>query len=142
MTTKTVEVTKQPNKYVTVTQKKLVSTVTDPADQTIEIHDPGVAGPANTLTIGTVTVGDPSASITGTAPNQVLNLVYPAASRHVHTQGTASTTWTINHTLGGYPSVTIVDSAKTVVYGEINYLSTTQVVVNFSSAFSGYAYLT
>lgn len=142
MTTRTVEVERQPNRYVTVTQKKVVSTVTDPADQTIEIHDPGVAGPANTLTIGTVTVGDASASITGVAPNQVLNLVYPAASRHVHTQGTASTTWTINHTLGGYPSVMVVDSAKTVVYGEINYLSTTQVVVNFSSAFSGYAYLT
>lgn len=142
MTTRTVEVERQPNRYVTVTQKKVVSTVTDPADQTIEIHDPGVAGPPNTLTIGTVTVGDASASITGVAPNQVLNLVYPAASRHVHTQGTASTTWTINHTLGGYPSVMVVDSAKTVVYGEINYLSTTQVVVNFSSAFSGYAYLT
>jgi hypothetical protein len=143
MTTKTVEVTKQPNKYVTVTQKKLVSTVTDPADQTIEIHDPGVAGPANNLTIGTVTVAETaSASITGISPNQVLNLVYPASVRHVHTQGTASTSWSITHALGGYPSVTIVDSAKTVVYGEINYLSTTQVVVNFSSAFSGYAYLT
>jgi hypothetical protein len=143
MTTKTVEVTKQPNKYVTVTQKKTVSTVTDPADQTIEIHDPGVAGPANNLTIGTVTVAsEASASITGISPNQVLNLVYPASVRHVHTQGTVATTWTINHALGGYPSVTIVDSAKTVVYGEINYLSTTQVVVNFSSAFSGYAYLT
>ena len=143
MTTKTVEVTKQPNKYVTVTQKKTVSTVTEPADQVIEVHDPGVAGPANNLTIGTVTVSDTaSASITGVSPNQILNLVYPSAVRHVHTQGTASTTWTINHALGGYPSVMIVDSAKTVVYGEINYLSTTQVVVNFSSAFSGYAYLT
>jgi hypothetical protein len=143
MSTKTVEVTKQPNKYVTVTQKKLVSTVTEPADQTIEIHDPGVAGPANTLTIGTVTVADTaSASITGTAPNQVLNLVYPASVRHVHTQGTASTTWTINHALGGYPSVSVVDSARTVVFGEVTYLSTTQVVVNFSAAFSGFAYLT
>jgi len=143
MTTKTVEVTKQPNKYVTVTQKKTVSTVTDPADQVIEVHDPGVAGPPNNLTIGTVTVAQTaSATITGISPNQVLNLVYPAFTRHIHTQGTASTTWTINHALGGYPSVMIVDSAKTVVYGEINYLSTTQVVVNFSSAFSGYAYLT
>ena len=141
--TTTVEVTKQPNKYVTVTQKKTVSTVTDPADQTIEIHDPGVAGPANNLTIGTVTVAETaSASITGISPNQVLNLVYPAASRHVHTQGTVSTTWTINHALGGYPSVSIVDSAKTVVIGEVTYVSTTQVVVNFTSAFSGYAYLT
>jgi len=143
MTTNTVEVTKQPNKYVTVTQKKTVSVVTDPADQVIEVHDPGVAGPANNLTIGTVTVAETaSASITGISPNQVLNLVYPASVRHVHTQGTVATTWTINHALGGYPSVSIVDSAKTVVIGEVTYSSTTQVVVNFTSAFSGYAYLT
>src|SRR4051812_34405880 len=38
--------------------------------------DAGVAGPANTLSIGTVTSGSsPSATITGTAPNQTLNLV-------------------------------------------------------------------
>jgi hypothetical protein len=109
----------------------------------IVVSDPGVAGPPNTLTIGTVTTGETaSASITGISPNQVLNLVYPKASRHVHTQGTASTIWTITHSLGGYPSVFIVDSAKTVVFGEISYTSTSQIVVNFSSAFSGYAYLT
>ena len=107
------------------------------------ISDPGVAGPPNVLSIGTVTVAtDASASITGIAPNQVLNLVYPASVRHIHTQGSVSTTWTINHALGGYPSVSIVDSAKTVVIGEVTYISTTQVVVNFTSAFSGYAYLT
>jgi hypothetical protein len=106
------------------------------------ISDPGVAGPPNTLSIGTVTTGTTSASITGTAPNQVLNLVFPTATRHVHTQGTASTTWTINHALGGYPSVSVVDSANTVVFGEVNYVSTSQVVVNFTSAFSGFAYLT
>lgn len=38
--------------------------------------DTGDAGPANTLTIGTVSSGgSPSASITGTTPNQILNLV-------------------------------------------------------------------
>ena len=38
--------------------------------------DPGATGPANTLTIGTVTSGtEVSATITGEAPNQVLNLV-------------------------------------------------------------------
>jgi len=109
----------------------------------IVVSDPGVAGPPNVLTIGTVTTGEAAtASITGISPNQVLNLVYPVASRHVHTQGTASTIWTITHALGGYPSVSIVDSAKTVVYGEVSYTSTSQIVVNFSSAFSGYAYLT
>jgi hypothetical protein len=140
---KTLTVTKPKN--VTIVTKPLAETVTtqETPKDLVEFHDPGVAGPPNVLSIGTVTVAtQASASITGTAPNQVLNLVYPAASRHVHTQGTVATTWTINHTLGGYPSVSIVDSARTVVYGEINYPSTSQVVVNFSSAFSGYAYLT
>ena len=127
---------------VTVNKKYKTVTVNKPTSNVLEVHDAGVAGPPNTLTIGTVAVGNASASITGTAPNQVLNLVYPAASRHVHIQGTPSTTWTITHSLGGYPSVMVVDSANTVVYGEINYLSTTQVVVNFSVAFSGSAYLT
>lgn len=108
----------------------------------ITVSDPGVAGPPNTLSIGTVTTGTASANITGIAPNQILNLVYPLAARFVHTQGTTATTWTINHTLGGYPSVTVVDSARTVVFGEVNYVNTSQVVVNFTSAFSGSAYLT
>lgn len=41
----------------------------------------GATGPANTLTVGTVTAsasgGDAEATITGTAPNQTLNLVIP-----------------------------------------------------------------
>lgn len=139
---RTVTITRQPTKYVTVTEKKTVSVVTEPADQTLEIHDPGVAGPPNTLTVGTVTTGDAAVSITGIAPNQVINFVIPSLVRHVHTQGTPATTWVINHSLGGYPSVSIVDSAKTVVIGEVTYQSTSQVVVNFSSAFSGFAYLT
>jgi hypothetical protein len=129
----TIEVTRTRN--VTVAQQKVYNV--------LEVSDPGVAGPPNSLSIGTVTTAtNASASITGVAPNQVLNLVYPTSTRHIHTQGTVSTAWTINHALGGYPSVTIVDSAKTVVFGEVNYISTTQVVVNFTSAFSGFAYLT
>lgn len=127
---------------VTVNKKYKTVTVNKPTSNVLEVHDPGVAGPPNTLTIGTVTTGTASANITGIAPNQILNLVYPASIRHIHTQGAASTTWAITHALGGYPSVSVVDSAKTVVIGEVNYVSTTQVVVNFTSAFSGSAYLT
>jgi hypothetical protein len=127
---------------VTVNKKYKTVTVSKPTSNVLEVHDPGVAGPPNSLTIGTVTTGEASATITGTPPNQVLNLVYPTATRHIHTQGTPATSWTITHALGGYPSVSVVDSAKTVVFGEVTYLSTSQVVVNFSAAFSGYAYLT
>ena len=62
--------------------------------------------------------------------------------RYVHTQAIVSSTWNITHALGGRPQVTIVDSAGTVVYGEIQYLSNTEIRVLFSAAFSGYAYLT
>ena len=64
------------------------------------------------------------------------------ATRHVHTQGSAATTWTITHTLGGRPSITVVDSTGTVVVGDVQYNSDTQVTVTFSAAFSGSAYLT
>lgn len=63
-------------------------------------------------------------------------------TRHVHTQSSPSATWTINHSLGGYPSVMVVDSAATVVVGEVSYVSTSQIVVEFTAPFSGYAYLT
>jgi len=62
--------------------------------------------------------------------------------RHVHTQLAPASTWTINHTLEGKPSITVVDSSDTVVIGDVTYIDDTQIVVSFSGAFSGYAYLT
>jgi hypothetical protein len=79
------------------------------------------------------------------APNQVIVRSGGAAGntrRHVHTQASPSTEWVITHTLGGKPSVTVVDSADTLVIGEVKYDSNTQVTVSFTAAFSGFAYLT
>ncbi len=81
------------------------------------------------------------------APNNVsvrLAAMGGNARRHVHTQQAASSTWVINHTLGGKPSVTVVDSAQTNVTGEVQYTGSTdsQVTVFFTTPFSGYAYLT
>ena len=62
--------------------------------------------------------------------------------RFTHTQSTSATSWTITHTLDGYPSVTVVDSAGTVVIGEVKYDSTSQVTISFEAAFAGKAHLT
>jgi hypothetical protein len=62
--------------------------------------------------------------------------------RFVFPQPSPSSIWSITHNLGGRPSVTIVDSAGTMVIGEVTYNSDTQVTVNFTAAFSGFAYLT
>jgi hypothetical protein len=62
--------------------------------------------------------------------------------RYVHSQPVVSAVWVINHNLFGKPSVTVVDSADTVVVGEVTYNSNSQVTVTFTAPFSGYAYLT
>lgn len=65
----------------------------------------------------------------------------PGDKNYVHDQMVASTTWTINHSLGKFPSVMIVNSAGEVVEGFIQHVDNTQAVVTFTSAFAGKAYL-
>jgi hypothetical protein len=62
-------------------------------------------------------------------------------SRYVHTQLSASQTWTINHNMRFHPSVSIVDTGDTHIIGEITYTTLNQVIVTFTSPFSGKAYL-
>jgi hypothetical protein len=80
------------------------------------------------------------------APNQVVvrfgTQIAGNTRRFIFTQEAAALNWVITHTLGGFPSVTIVDSANTHVFGEVIYNSTSQITVLFSAAFSGKAYLT
>ena len=53
------------------------------------------------------------------------------------------TTITATHTgaLGTFPSITVVNNNNIVVYGEIAYVSTTQLTVTFASAQTGKLYL-
>ena len=50
---------------------------------------------------------------------------------YTHNQSSISDTWTINHNLGRYPSVTVIDSGNTVVQGTIVYNSANQLTVTF-----------
>ena len=59
----------------------------------------------------------------------------------VFSQNQASNRWEIHHELKKYPSVTIVDSAGTVVIGNVQYVDENNVVCTFSAPFSGIAYL-
>lgn len=64
-----------------------------------------------------------------------------SGSTYIHTQGEASATWTIEHNLGKYPSVAVVDSAGTKVETEVYYNSPNILTVSMKSAFKGKAYL-
>ena len=56
-------------------------------------------------------------------------------------QGVPATTWNITHNLGKFPSITVIDTGNTVVTGEYNYVNNNRVILTFSSAFDGKAYL-
>jgi len=58
----------------------------------------------------------------------------------VYTQSSPSAQWVVTHNLAKYPSVTVVDSADNVVYGEVLYDSLNQVTLTFAGAFSGEAF--
>ena len=74
-------------------------------------------------------------------PPIVINEVAFPSVAFNHQQGISSTTWTIKHNLNFYPNVTVVDSAGTIVEGEITYTNRNSLVLTFQSAFSGNAYL-
>ena len=60
---------------------------------------------------------------------------------YVHNQAVPSDTWTINHNLGGNPTAVVQDSAGTTCEGNFSYPSINQLVITFSAAFSGVAYV-
>jgi len=62
-------------------------------------------------------------------------------STFIHRQLTSSAIWNIQHNLNDYPSVTVIDSAGSVVIGEVTYNSVNDLTITFSAPFSGTAYL-
>jgi hypothetical protein len=78
---------------------------------------------------------------TAVASTNELSILLARKSTYIATQNTPAITWTLTHSLDKYPSVTVVDSAGSVVYGDIQYISRDVIEVTFSGAFSGTAYL-
>jgi hypothetical protein len=60
---------------------------------------------------------------------------------YTHTQAVAASVWTINHNLGGNPTAVVLDSAGTQCEGTFSYPSLNQMIITFSSAFTGTAYI-
>jgi len=97
------------------------STITVTGENSITVATVGISGPAGpTGPAGTVDVDDVS---------------------YYHTQGAASNSWVIVHSLGFRPNVQVFTSAHQQVEGDAVHDSVNQVTVGFSSSFSGYAIL-
>jgi hypothetical protein len=66
--------------------------------------------------------------------------VVPSSDNFVFTQSVPSSSWTVTHNLGRYPSVNVVDSSGRLVEGDVTYLSANSLVIDFSAGLSGAAY--
>ena len=104
-----------PNRYITITQKKNVTSVTHPAEQVIEVSS------------------NRSGGITAAS-------LIPLVS-YRHNQSAVSALWTINHNLKFLPNVTVFNSANGTVEGNVVHTSPTSLYIEFSAPFSGYAVL-
>ena len=67
--------------------------------------------------------------------------VNQADLNYIHYQDSPQATWTVKHNLGKYPSVTVVDSAGSMVLTDFTYVDANTIIIEFSSAFAGKAYI-
>lgn len=77
----------------------------------------------------------------GAAVNNYYQITQTAPT-YTHLQSTPAATWTVNHNMNKYPSVSVVTSAGDIVGGaDVNYIDPNKLTISFSAAFSGKAYL-
>ena len=128
-----------------------VSDATEVPPSTVQFLAPGVRGPrgfpgstgpagANGTSVTSATISTTGELQLGLSNGQTLD----AGAVRVPTeysQITPASVWTITHNLNRHPAVTVVDSAGTVVEGDVSYASRNQIVLSFAVPFAGNAYL-
>lgn len=60
---------------------------------------------------------------------------------YVHNQSSASSSWTVVHNMGKFPSVSVVDTANDEVEASVTYNSNNQLTITFSAPVAGKAYI-
>ena len=60
---------------------------------------------------------------------------------YIHDQTIASAAWTVNHGLDKYCSVTVVSSSGEEVIGMVTHIDSNTVLIEFTAAFSGQAFV-
>lgn len=92
-------------------------------------------------TIPRVIVQNDVTNVIVTAPGPQGPGFSPSSVSYVHTQPVASNVWTINHNLGFNPTAVVLDSAGTQCEGTFSYPSNNQMIITFTGAFTGTAYV-
>ena len=95
------------------------------------------------VSVGGISTSTSSVSIKQPSVNVSIGGVIGGSgdAHYTHTQNSASSSWSVKHDLGKKPSVMVVDSADTVLHGEIEYTDLNNIVIKLSAPTSGKAYL-
>ena len=88
-----------------------------------------------------VQVTQPVVRVTAPGPQGPAGQFTPGDVAYTHTQAVSSATWTINHNLGFNPVAVVLDSGGTQCEGSITYPTVNQMVLTFTGAFTGVAYI-
>ena len=59
----------------------------------------------------------------------------------IFNQTVSTNTWVINHNLGAFPAIAVIDSVGNFVIGDIDYTNNVSLTLTFNTAFKGKAYL-
>jgi len=137
-------------------------TITEATDNTVTVSQSANSITANqttnSVTVGTLGLQGPKGDTGATGPTGSTGSQGPQGQQgdtgpqgpqgtgvshttYTHNQNTASSTWNVTHNLNCFPSVMVVDSAGSVVYGNIEYLDNNSLRLTFVAAFGGKAYL-
>lgn len=71
----------------------------------------------------------------------LVEAIESGSGTYVHAQRTSAREWVVEHSMGRYPSVSVVDSAGTQVCGDVTYIDINTLKITFVAPFSGTAYL-
>ena len=77
----------------------------------------------------------------GSVQDFLFSLQSGESTTYIYTHSETEEVWEISHPLNKYPSVTVVDSADSIVYGNVEYLSRNLLRITFIGGFNGKAYL-
>jgi hypothetical protein len=83
----------------------------------------------------------PTITVSASGPQGPAGVFTAGDVAYTHTQSSSSATWTINHNLGFNPVAVVLDSAGTQCEGSITYPTVNQMVITFTGAFTGIAYV-
>jgi hypothetical protein len=83
----------------------------------------------------------PTITVSAPGPQGPAGTFNSSSIFYSHVQAVASAVWTINHNLNGEPTAVVLDSAGTQCEGTFSYPSKNQMVITFTSAFTGTAYV-